>query len=440
MSGLQYRDSWYQFAPPWLTTGNAEKYMYVLELCRDVLVEKMWQATEFRMPGKGDPSQLPYLANDRLLVQGPNEPDASFVARLQTAFPSWKRAGSSRSVLEQLKAYATGMQPGVAASLPGMAILGGCWPNVTTWETSYVGDAPSAPPTLRTNVGAAANWNWDGKSKANRAWLVLYMSLVATGQSGASAIVGASYGTAGGLGHNVGGVWVPNPASGVLDSTPFVIIDSLTGMSPGSVGQWLTIGGSSHPGNNGTFQIVQCVDATRVYVANRDSAPDAGPLTWIVSAYPWIAPGPTWGTTGVVWGQGESLGTTPPSTPPVDTGTNVGGCWRPTGVGAYGADLSFGLSCPSTTIASIRAIAQRWKRSGMWIHDIVVAFDGGQGVTTDAFSPLGIPGVGNANGNMGSRGANVAGVWVPTRKLLSQYDAWCGGTGRAVNCSVETVT
>lgn len=71
----QFRTSWYELAPPWLRTGVAEQYMYTLELPHDLLMEKALQAVNIRIPGKGDVSQLPYLAHDRQLLQGPNESD-----------------------------------------------------------------------------------------------------------------------------------------------------------------------------------------------------------------------------------------------------------------------------------------------------------------------------------------------------------------------------
>src|ERR1700761_7780890 len=100
---MQFRDSFYQFVPPWLSTGNAEKYFYTLELMRDLLMEKGNQAIKIRLPGQGDVSQIPYLAFDRQLIQGPLESTASFVVRLQEAFPTWNESGSAIAVLGQLQ-------------------------------------------------------------------------------------------------------------------------------------------------------------------------------------------------------------------------------------------------------------------------------------------------------------------------------------------------
>jgi hypothetical protein len=58
-------------------------------------------------------------------------------------------------------------------------------------------------------------------------------------------------------------------------------ITNLTNMSPGNEGQWITMSGSAHAGNNGTFLIVLWVSATSVQIYNPSAvASDTGPLTW----------------------------------------------------------------------------------------------------------------------------------------------------------------
>jgi hypothetical protein len=432
MSGLQYRDNWKTLAPPWLTEGNAERYMCTLQLCTDILLDKMNQAIKFRMPGQGDPSQLPYLANDRLLVQGPNESDASFASRLTGSRAAWKRAGSRPAVLEEIQAYMQNLQPGVAATLPEMTIVGGVSPTVTTWDTLYQGDAQGKVPTKSTIL--PSNFNWDGKSQPWRAWLILYMSLVPTGQAGASS---APTGSANGslLGRNVNGVWVPG-VSGSPVNVPWQTIGGLTGMSSANVGQWIAISGSVNAGNNGTFPIVSVPDATHAVVSNVNQVTfDAGPNAWSIGEYPFIGPGPVWGAPGYVFGQGQA------STPPVDIGSDVGGVWQPTGSSAtYGTTLSWGLTCSSETVQSIRLLLQRWKSAATYYPNIIVAFDGGTGAAGSAYSPNSAPGAGNPDGSFGGHGKTVSGVWTPNRLITSPFDCYCQGTGSHNNCSVENVT
>ena len=121
----QYRNEWYPIAPPWLQTGVGEQYMYALQLTTDWLLDRARQAVELRLPGVGDDSNLPYLAYDRQLVQGPGETDAAFATRLQTFIATWNLAGSRRSVLAAVQAYLSNLQPGVAASNMLALIVGG---------------------------------------------------------------------------------------------------------------------------------------------------------------------------------------------------------------------------------------------------------------------------------------------------------------------------
>jgi hypothetical protein len=429
--GYQYRDTWYQLAPEWLTTGTAERYMYVLMTCMDLLQEKANQAVKIRFPGKGDASQIPYLAHDRLLVQGPAESDESFVLRLRTAFDAWRRAGSRRSILEQLQAYIQGLQPGVAAELPAMSIVGGSYPTVTTWDVTRVADDPRAIPA-RTMV-QPGNFDWDGKSQPWRAWLILYMHLVPMGLSGSAATV-TSAGAGSLLGQLVSGVWVPG-TSGTAINSPWLTVSGLSGLDSGHVGKWLTLSGAPVSGNNGTFRIVSVLSPTSCKVANPAGGVDGGPIAWSVGDYPFIAPGPAWGTPGFTFGQGES------ETPPIDTGVNRGGTWQPAAsLPGYGPQLSWGLSVNSNVVDSIRLILKRWKSARTYFPNIVIAFDGGTGVAGSAYSPLSSTGSGNPDGTFGTYGQNVSGVWRPSRLIDSPYDCYCQGTGTHSNCSEENVT
>lgn len=433
MPNIQFRDSWYQYAPPWLTTGNAERYMFTLQYCSDLLCEKMNQAMHIRLPGQGDPSQLPYLANDRALVQGPAEPNAAFVLRLQTAIPDWKLAGSRRAILRDVQAYLTNLQPGVTPGLPMLAIVSGSDEPSTAWATLHIGDAQGAIPSLATI--SPSNFNWDGLSKSWRSWLILYFASVPTGLSGvAAAVASAANGSL--LGRNVSGVWVPG-ISGTPVNKPWITLTGLSGLTAGVVGQWITLSGDSNAGNNGTFPITQYISASSCIIANpKGVVPNSIPMTWSIASYPWMAPGPVWGAPGFVFGQGQT------STPPVSTGTLFQGVWQPsvTPAPGYGPTLSWGLNQSSLIISSIRSILQTRKSAPTYYPVIVIAFDGANGAPGSAYSPQSSPGSGNPDGSFGSVGKNVGGVWVPTRQITSPFDAYCQGTGSARFCTVENVT
>lgn len=409
--------------------------MYTLEFMRDLLMDKADQAIKIRLPGEGDVTQIPFLAFDRALVQGPKEPNASFVARLKGAFAAWDLAGSRVAVLAQLQAYLQGLQPGVSASLPEVAIVGGYYSTVATWDTIYQGDAIGKEPTHASIL--PSNFNWDGQHKPWRAWLILYMALVASGLSGSSGQTStAAAGSYSSPGQNVAGVWVP-ATSGAVVNHPWITLTGLAGLSSADVGQWITMSGSGHAGNNGSFPIVSVSSGSSCVIANPNGvASDTGPLTWSIGAYPFIGPGPVWGAPGYVFGQGQL------QTPPLSTGANVNGTWQPSLVAGatYGAAISWGLNVPATTIQTIRSITKRWKSAATWYVNLIVAFDGGTGSAGSAYSPNSTPGSGNPDGTFGSVGTNVAGVWVPTRTITSRYDVYCQGTGTYVSCSEQNST
>jgi hypothetical protein len=428
----QYRDTWYALAPPWLSTDNAERYMFALQWTTDVLLDRARQAAELRMPGIGDFSNLAYLSYDRQMVQGPGEPQEAFALRLQQAIPAWNLAGSRRAVLGQVQAYLTNLQPGADPTGRLAVIVGGYYDGSApdsnaTWDWLSVG---AEQGTLPAHLAIfPSNWNWDGLSQSWRDWLILPMAsvLVASG-SGASTGAASPSACLTSPGQNVAGVWVP-ATSGTPVNSPWLEID---GVSGASVGMWLTITGSSNPGNNGTFPIVSTNPVT---IANPDGVPsDTGPLEWTLSSYPFLAPGPVYGAPGVVYGQGQT------NTPPLDTGSNVGGVWQPTTSSqGFASSLAWGLASgnaltpnPAATIASLRAILRAWKSARTYYPSILVSFGASE------FYPL--SGAANPTGTMGSHGQNVAGVWVPTTAGSSTSDAFCQGTGRWVNCSVQNVT
>jgi hypothetical protein len=391
MGRFQMRDlvSGPDMCTPWLCghDTNAEKFQYVLGAAFDMLLQKQYDAMTSKCPGRGDRTAIPFQAADRLLVQGPAETGTSFVERLKGAFDAWSRAGSRRAILEQIQAYLTNLQPGVAATLPECTIVGGNT-DLTTWDTIYGYMAQGAVPAHR--LIEPANWDWDGRDQPWRALLVLYMHLVATGQSGNGATVS-----------DVGGSGVSGVTSG------FAEISGLSGMNSSNIQQYLTVSNQENAPNNGTFQIVHVSDATRVTIATPNAVLYDASGIWSVGAYPFIAPAPVWGSPQFIWG---------------DTHT-------------------WGLNCSPFVLQSIRQIVQRWKSSGSYYPAIIVSFGGSTGVAGSEFSPLSSEGAGgNPDGTWSSFGRNVNGVWVPARQSINKFTACCQGTGRSIQCYEENVT
>ena len=439
---FQFRDRFYDLpVPPWLRTGNGEKYVYTLELCRDLLCEKAYQAMTIRLPGVGDESNIPFLAFDRNLTQGIGESNEACLVRLQHAFAAWGKSGSAPSIIDQLQAYLQNLQPGVNPAYPLVTIVNnGSFTGSnshTTWTQVYQGTPIGDPPTVTTS--RPSNFDWDTELLTWRNWLVLPMALVdVPGLSGAAAASSTAAPSAcfTNPGQNVDGVWVP-ATSGTPVNSPWLTLTGMTGLTAAQVGQWVTISGSANPGNNGTFQIVSVTSSSICVIANPAGVPaDAGPLTWVVGQYPFIGPGPAWGAPGYVFGQGELV------PPPVDTGSNIQGVWQPLTAPGAGAvpSISWGLDVGSDVLGSIRGIVKTWKSAATYYANIVLAFDCGDGTAGSAYSPNSTPGGGNPDGTFGSVGKLVDGVWVPSRLITSPWDCYCQGTGSYDNCTVENVS
>jgi len=468
------RDSIKTISPPWLSDGNAERYLYAFGLGSDMLIEKMQQATFARMPGRApDPSAIPYQAEDRALVQGVNETNAQFIARLITALDAWARAGSRVSVLEQLHAYLIGTQPNVAVTLPEMLIVGGN-NAFSSWDSLMIGDPQMGAPTHRRVT--PANWNWDapagpsgslasvsaatsttttltGLSGLNAS--MLYQSLVVSGAvttsnngsfrimqivSSTSAVVANPFGdpsdlnngflswsvvpmdrpwrswlvlfmhlVSSGLGGGAARV-LATGGSGVPGVTSgFVTIGGLVGMNATHVQQYVTIGGAASSENNGTFQITSVTDANDVIVAN----PNAVAFDANNGSLTWSIGHYPFITPAPVWGA-------------------PGRTW--------GTSSQWGVVVDPQILISIRAILQRWKAANAYYPHIIVSFGGADGTAGSEFSPLSSIGAGNPDGTWGSYGKNVNGVWVTAKQPLSPFTSFLDGTGQYVNCTEQNIS
>jgi hypothetical protein len=266
----------------------------------------------------------------------------------------------------------------VAVDLPECLIVGGN-SDFTTWATIFGSMAQGAPPARA--LVAPPNWDWDGVDLPSRAWLVLFMHLVSTGQSGGP---GASI-------TSVGGSGVTGVTSG------FATIDGLSGMVASNVQQYITITGGGAT-RNGTFQIQTVLSSTSIIIAN-PIATVGGSLSWSIGQYPYIGPAPVWGSPSFVWGAG-----------------------------------TWGVNCSPLVIQSIRQIVQRWKSASTYYPRIVISFGGGDGTAGNEFSPLSSQGAGNPDGTWGDFGNNVNGVWTPAKQPLNPFTAFCDGTGQAIRC------
>lgn len=173
------RESLLNLAPPWLQDPSSAggRFLYVVGVVGDALIDKMEQALLARMPERADPSALPLIGADRLLPQGPGETNAQFALRLRKAFPTWQRAGINSGVFRQVLGFLDAYKPRA---------------RIVSDSSRWASAAPGAnTDDAFSYQDGGGNWNWDNHSDPHpdashlpwwRWWLVLY----STATSGAN--------------------------------------------------------------------------------------------------------------------------------------------------------------------------------------------------------------------------------------------------------------
>ena len=367
--GSSQRDAIKQLSPPWLAVGSAERFMYNIGLGSDALLEKFNQAMQARFPKQCDASALPLIGNDRLMAQGPNEPVASFRARLSQAFDAWQRAGARRAVLQQALGYVANGADVRSTKSPIGAIVGTSGGGTfSTWDVFYYGDDTSQPPTHIRN--APSNWDWDGNDQNWQVFLVLYYPIALSSTTGTAMSITA---TSGG----------------------FATVTGLTGMTSSAVGQFLVVTNAATSANNGNFQITNVFSSSSVQIANSAAvAPDGnnGSIHWTLGSFPAIGPGTVWGAPGATWGGNPNI--------------------------------SWGLNVSSSYVQGLQALVRLWKSAEGFYPNIIFSFGGGDGTAGNDFSPYSSIGSGNPDGTWGTWAKTSNNLVVPARTTPSTWSKW----------------
>jgi hypothetical protein len=177
---------WLQNLPiPWLTAGAVgSKWATATGTVVDTYVGYMKQGIKARMPDFAPTDALPHIGADRKLIQGPNESNASFVARLVDAWGEWSRAGQARGVLEQL-AYYTQSNAAIWVQQNGNAYTLSSMPTAGTDPTSLVvqTNLSTLPETLsssaspyRTIPAGTPWWFFDSNTDLCNRFAIIYPS------------------------------------------------------------------------------------------------------------------------------------------------------------------------------------------------------------------------------------------------------------------------
>lgn len=154
---MAFRESIFAISPPWLTGTVAGGIQYAEGLVIDALAQWMIEGVKASMPGVGTPSALYLCGRDMQVDRGPNETDAHYATRLQSAVDTWATAGNAGTLLKQIGAYFS----------PSTAVPVRLVSDRAIWQEINL----TTNVVTQTNV--ATNWNWDGTVKWWRGWLII---------------------------------------------------------------------------------------------------------------------------------------------------------------------------------------------------------------------------------------------------------------------------
>ena len=344
-------------APPFLQGPNGSKYLTVIGRSLDTVRYRSAQAMLVHMPGLGDASGLYYIGLDRLLAQGPNEPNSTFIPRLSGAFDLWQYAGTDWAVLEEALAY-------LAPSKPVAKIVS----NTSVWSYYAANATPATHPPMHLrwqgpDMAHRFNWNWDndqfdphvvnGRSWW-REWLIIDADLTPVG-NGITAITNA-FPTA-----------ITTSAAYGLTTGQNVWLDEIHGALSINGGPYLvTVTGA----NSFTIPVNSILGAHYT----------SGGVVYLAGPNNWVGPSQVVGNFTV------------------------------------GSAYTVGLSCPSSWITALRSIVGTFKAAHCWMRYLVISFDSGL-YQPDIFAGGGV----NPDGTFGPWASPQSGVYTCLRFDHSRY-------------------
>lgn len=171
---LKFRDELASNLPTWLNGYWGGRYVYPMGLFLDIWADATIFAVQARFPDGAPEDAFTWLAQDRQIDRGFQEPISSYKERLKLWLDLWRRAGSAESVMVALGGY-------IAPSVATMRTVS----NSSAWDTIEAGESP---PPVHTLV-SPPNWDWDSAvynhktadptdpeytAKWYRAWVVIY--------------------------------------------------------------------------------------------------------------------------------------------------------------------------------------------------------------------------------------------------------------------------
>lgn len=150
-SSTTFRDMVAAISPSWLQGFVGLRFMYSMAIQFDAIADAAAYAVRARFPDLAPPDAFPYLANDRQIEQGFQEPQTSYATRLTQWLDRWSHVGSPFGLLMAIRGF-------ISPDLAMVATVNNR--GVYDYYSQGVQDAPSVPPTHFKAPGSLY-WAWD---------------------------------------------------------------------------------------------------------------------------------------------------------------------------------------------------------------------------------------------------------------------------------------
>lgn len=144
----------------------AQRFLWLFGLGPDGVLEKSNQGLRNRRILQATTGGLARLGEERGIVHGLTESDASYAARVQRAIDDWQRAGSAWSIMSQLLGYVTPSKPpaDIVSTLYSSAGVA----QSSQWDSFEVNADPTRAPVH--TLDATGNFDWDSASPTTGSW------------------------------------------------------------------------------------------------------------------------------------------------------------------------------------------------------------------------------------------------------------------------------
>lgn len=163
---MSFRSSLARHLPSWLNEGDKEepgiafRLLWTFALVVDAAADTALQGV-LASVGRGTPTALPHMAEERGIIRAQGESDDDYGARLRAWVARWKTAGSALALARSIHEY--------CANHPRVRIV--------TRGSFFVTLEPDGTTSARFSV---VEWDWDSATNPDRAndwadiWVIVY--------------------------------------------------------------------------------------------------------------------------------------------------------------------------------------------------------------------------------------------------------------------------